>query len=373
MFPAAVLILFFVLLYSTVMILLAGGLKRLVPLSVPYPEKPIPVTVIVPFRNEAGHLSRLVDDLSAQRYPAELLEVLLIDDHSDDGSGEMLRTLLEGRTGFRCLELGKGKSGKKDAIADAIHRARASWIIQTDADCRLGPLFVASHIAFLEQHPSELVAGPVTIMKGKGGFLEGFERLDLLSLVGAGAGSFHYRRPVMCSGANLGYSPELYMETRQYDPSGKVPSGDDMFLMIGARRLGKRLSFLPSTEAMVRTLPARGLGSLILQRIRWGAKTRYYGMADIQLMALVVAVTNLLVLTIPLWLVYFPSGWVFLVPALAVKTLADFLLLHAVTGLTRQRKALRLFLPAALFYYFYHLAILTGSLFSGAGWKGRRY
>lgn len=373
MCTAVVLILFFALIYSVLMVMLARGLKGLDTVTAPHPRSPIPVSLVIPFRNEAEHLANLVNDLSAQHYPEEKLEIIFVNDHSSDGSREKLLQLLEGRSSFRCLDLPEGKSGKKDALFSAIQQATASWIIQTDADCRLHPLFIASHVSFLERYPSDLVAGPVTTAQGKGGFVEIFERLDLLSLVAAGAGSFYYRRPMMCNGANLGYSRQLYNETRRFDPSGTVASGDDMFLMIGARRLEKRLSFMFSPEAMVKTCPVPGLRSLILQRIRWVSKTRHYRMADIQLLAVVVAVTNLSVISIPVWLILSPLWWIYLIPAVAVKTIADFILLHSVTGLTRQRNALGLFLPAATFYYFYQLAILAGSLFSGSGWKGRRY
>jgi hypothetical protein len=96
-------------------------------------------------------------------------------------------------------------------------------------------------------------------------------------------------------------------------------------------------------------------------------------MTDIQLLAVLVAITSLLILTIPVWLVLQPSSWICLVPAWGIKTLADFLLLYLVTGLTRQRKALTGFLPATLFYYFYHLIILAVMLGSDKGWKDRRY
>ncbi len=372
MLSAAVPVLFFTLLYAAIIMRYSVGLKRLEAPSPARPAKPIPVTLLIPFRNESAHLEALVADLSAQAYPPEKLEVLFIDDHSDDGSGELLRDLLEEMPRFGCLELPEGASGKKQAIQHGIRHASASWIIQTDADCRLGPLFVSSHVAFLEQHPSDLVGGLVTTLEGRGTFLEMFERLDILGLAGTGAGSFYYRRPVMCSGANLGYSRELYLETRRFDPSDSLASGDDMFLMIGARKLKKRLSFNIAREAMVKTVPAPGVRSLVLQRVRWGSKTGRYGMTDIQLLALVVAVTNLLVLSIPLWLVLFPSGWTLLLAALLIKTLADVFMLHAVTGLAGQRKALRFFLPAALFYYFYQLAVLAGVLFAGRGWKGRK-
>ena len=373
MFAAVTLVCFFAFVYSVIMLLLAGGLNRLDHHIPVHQTRPVPVTMIIPFRNEEDHLPHLVKDILSQLYPKEQLEVIFVNDHSGDRSREKIQSLVKGDSRFRCLDLPEGRSGKKDALFTAVQEAGGQWIIQTDADCRIGPRFVASHVAFLRQHPSDLVAGIVTTGESRGGFTEFFERLDLLSLVAAGAGSFHYGRPVMCSGANLAYTRDLYLETRKFDPATNVASGDDMFLMIGARRLGKKISFISHREAMVKTIPADGLRYVILQRVRWGSKTWHYGMTDIQLLAVLVAATNLLIISIPVWLILQPSSWICLVPAWGIKTLADFFLLYTVTGLTRQRKALRLFLPAALFYYFYHLIILTGMLVSEKGWKGRRY
>ena len=67
------------------------------------------------------------------------------------------------------------------------------------------------------------MAGLVTTRKDQGWLFEAFERLDLLGLVGFGAGSFHFRRAIMCNGANLAYSKDLYLESRQFDPVGKDP------------------------------------------------------------------------------------------------------------------------------------------------------
>jgi len=217
-----------------------------------------------------------------------------------------------------------------------------------------------------------MVAGLVTIHNESGSFLESFERLDLLSLVGVGAGSYHFGRPMMCNGANLAYSKDLFLTTRQFDPAKVLSSGDDMFLMIGARKLGKKLSYNITRESMVETCPVRSPRELISQHIRWGSKALHYKMTDIQLLALVVVLTNLLILLIPVIILMVPGGWPWFVSAFVVKTLTDFNLLYRITGYTGQRRSLRMFLPVSLLYYIFQLAIVAGSLFNSPGWKGRR-
>jgi len=329
------------------------------------------VTLVIPFRNEADHLPALVHDLSVQSYPHDRLEVILVNDHSEDGSETILREQIRDLERFLCIDLPRGREGKKEALAMGIQHASGNWIIQTDADCRMGRLFVATHLSCRLDTSADLVAGMVTTEEKKHGLLEVLERLDLLGLAGAGAGSFQLGIPLMCSGANLAYSRNLYEEVQASLPGTGLASGDDMFLMIAARRLEKKLVYLTSSEALVKTHPAASLRSLLYQRNRWGAKTPFYRKTDIQAVALLTAVTNLSILLMPLMLLLIPLSWQWLLPAFVLKSLADFTLLYIVAGQTGQKRDLLLFLPVVLLYYPYQGAVLVGMLFLKREWKGR--
>lgn len=333
------------------------------------PLNPGSVSVIVPLRNEEDHLPGLLDDLTEQSYPAELYEVIFVDDHSVDCSASILEKRASACERFRYLRLAAGSSGKKRALFHGIEHAKHDWIIQVDADCRLDPGFISSHMAFLEKHPSDLVAGIVTTGRGFGSFLESFERLDILALAGSGAGSFSLGRPMMCSGANLAYSRKLYEETRSFDPHTTLASGDDMFMMIGARKLDRTLSFITYPESIVRTKPQERLSKLILQRIRWGSKTPRYFQLDIMLLALLVSLCNISMLLMPLWIILFLSWWPWLAGAWLIKTLADFMMLYRMTGITASRSDLKRFLPVSLLYYPYFITTLLGSLRGKVVWK----
>lgn len=337
--------------------------------SEPDPKKEL--TVVIPFRNEAARLPELIEDLQAQSYPGELVSVILVNDHSTDGSEKLARSLVEDSPGYSCLDLPHGKQGKKEAIALALSNVTTPWLIQTDADCRLGPRFISSHMHFLEKKPSDLVAGLVTISGSRGGFLEAFEQLDLLALNGSGAGSFALGRPLMCSGANLLYKTDLYRETRIFDPAEKIPSGDDMFLLIGGRKLKRRLAFNPDKDCLVQTAPAEGAAAFLGQRIRWGAKSAYYQMADIQFVTVLVAAANLLMLLIPLWMLKQPEYCRWLLPAMGLKLLADFMILAATSSKTGQTRTLWWYIPVSVLYPFYMTAVILGSLFGRTTWKGR--
>ncbi len=327
------------------------------------------VSIVIPLRNEEDHLPALLNDLAGQSYPAELQEVIFIDDHSTDASASILLKQTGEYPRFRYFSLPPGQTGKKRALSHGIKHAEHDWIIQVDADCRLGPGFVLAHMAFLEKHPSDLVAGIVSTGKGKGSFLESFERLDILALAGCGAGSFSLGRPMMCSGANLAYSRKLYRETRPFDPESTIASGDDMFMMIGARKLRKTLSFITDRESIVRTDPQKDLRSLITQRIRWGAKAPRYQMPDIQLLALLVSLCNISILLMPLWFILFSPWWPWLAGAWLIKMMADFMLLYRMTGITGSRSDLKRFIPVSLLYYPYFMVTALGALMGRPVWK----
>ena len=126
------------------------------PLSdLPDPEPGVHVSILIPFRNERKNLPYLLNDLLGQTYPADRMEVLCINDHSEDGSACLFDSLRRTSLKLSCLDLPEAKSGKKEALAYGMDQASGNWIIQLDADCRIGPGFVSSHMDFLKKNPSD--------------------------------------------------------------------------------------------------------------------------------------------------------------------------------------------------------------------------
>ena len=85
MILAVSIILLIILLYCSVILLLSIGMGRLSPGHALNPKNPVPVTVIIPFRNEEERLPALVGDLIRQSYPDDQFEVIFVNDHSQDG------------------------------------------------------------------------------------------------------------------------------------------------------------------------------------------------------------------------------------------------------------------------------------------------
>jgi hopene-associated glycosyltransferase HpnB len=100
------------------------------------------VVAVVPARNEAQTIARCVESLVRQDYPGEF-ELIVVDDHSEDGTGALARSAVESAgearrvTILEAMDLPSGWTGKLWAEQQGISNAASShpeyyWF--TDAD-----------------------------------------------------------------------------------------------------------------------------------------------------------------------------------------------------------------------------------------------
>src|SRR5215472_14359469 len=105
------------------------------------PAKWPEVAAIVPARDEAEVIARSVGSLAAQDYPGPL-RIIVVDDSSSDGTGQILRALglprVEIETG---RPLAAGWTGKLWAVSQGVERAGSSpdYLWLTDADIEHAP------------------------------------------------------------------------------------------------------------------------------------------------------------------------------------------------------------------------------------------
>jgi cellulose synthase/poly-beta-1,6-N-acetylglucosamine synthase-like glycosyltransferase len=104
-------------------------------------EAPQPrVSLLVPARNEASNLERLLPSLMAQEYAN--LEVIVLDDHSNDGTLEVIRryAALDSRlVPLEGADLPRGWLGKPHACGQLSRAASGELLIFTDADTHWSP------------------------------------------------------------------------------------------------------------------------------------------------------------------------------------------------------------------------------------------
>ncbi|MGA7106477.1 MAG: glycosyltransferase family 2 protein [Terracidiphilus sp.] len=136
----------------------------------PEPAELIELTVIVPARNEEDCLGACLQSLVAQSEDVFRLgqdwELVVVDDHSTDGTAEIARSFA-GVTVLPAGKLEKGWTGKANGLWTAARKARGRWLLFTDADTihEPGDLRRAVHEAtrhkagMLSYSPRQIVSG----------------------------------------------------------------------------------------------------------------------------------------------------------------------------------------------------------------------
>jgi poly-beta-1,6-N-acetyl-D-glucosamine synthase len=305
------------------------------------------------------------------------LEVLLIDDHSDDHSFKIAEEfIIKNRIkNFRLLSLSEADSfSKKSALKKGIENSRGKLIVTTDADCTFQKNWLTSLVRFYEQRKSRMISAPVVSGDSKGFFAK-LQTLDFLSLVASGAGAMSANTPIMANGANLCFERSLYDELNGYNAHNHYASGDDVFFLLEAKKLCKHtneICFLKNPESIVITKGPRNLKEFMSQRIRWASKSTAYKDSLAVFTAMIVF---LFTLSIPVLLICgFIDSWFAAISAIlfAGKLVVDLPLMFSAARFIGKPKLIWYYLPMQLIYPFYIISVAVLSLFIKFEWKGRK-
>jgi len=342
------------------------------------PETPhTKVSVVVPFRNEKENMPALLQSLSEQNFPVELIEVLLVDDHSSDHSSEIAEAFISknGIKNFKllCLSDADGFS-KKAALKKGIEHSCGTLIITTDADCISKNNWLRSIVNYYERKKCRLISAPV-VSDCSNGFFSKLQALEFLSLVASGAGAMSAGKPIMANGANLCFERTLYNELNGYNTHESYASGDDVFFLFEAKNHCKNkneLCFLKDPESIVTTNGPRNLKEFMQQRIRWASKSKGYKDALAVFTALIIFLFNL---SIPVLLLCgILNTWYIVLAAIlfVVKLMVDFPLLLSAARFAGRPELIWVYFPMQLIYPFYIITTAVLSFVMKFEWKGRK-
>jgi len=328
-------------------------------------------SVIIPFRDEEKFILSLIEDLDKQDLEKDLFEVVLVDDHSADGSYELALDIIQSLPNFKLIR--NPGEGKKEAILYGIENSIGELIITTDADCRRDYTWLSVMHEFYLQESPRMIIGPV-LPETADGFFQKLQALEFLSLIGSTAGAAGIKRPLMCNGANLAYERKVMQGLN--DPLAlSQTSGDDIFLLLALKKISReKIYFIKSTNAAVYTSMSETLGDFWHQRIRWVSKSKTCRDKDVFFTAFLVWLMNLVFLALIPASIISPNYLYIFVFLILLKWIPDFILLKSLTKYYGRRDLMRWFFPLSVVYPVY--VVLTGFLgLLGISyqWKGRKF
>jgi len=119
--------------------------------------EPTRVSVVIPTFGKAGLLSDTLAALGRQTYPPELMEVVVVDDRSPDGTAQMLSSLTT-RFALKPLRHDTNR-GRGAARNTGVRGATGELVVFLDDDMRADPRLVEEHVRFHGSHPGAVAIG----------------------------------------------------------------------------------------------------------------------------------------------------------------------------------------------------------------------
>jgi len=117
------------------------------------------ISVLIPARNEEARLRPCLSTLSDSDYP--ILEILVLDDHSTDGTAQLVEQRIKGDSRIHLLSgkpLPEGWVGKPWACHQLSQEAKGDYLLFVDADTRFSDITIADAVNLAHQEKTDLIS-----------------------------------------------------------------------------------------------------------------------------------------------------------------------------------------------------------------------
>jgi len=230
------------------------------------------VSVVVPVYNAERELVRLMNSLRAQSYPADRIEVLLVDNNSTDSSAEVIKSFPDAK-GLTFTDWQSSYASRNVGI----EAAQGEVLAFIDADCWAHPDWIRIGVERMLAENLDRVGGRVQFALSQYPNIyeifdsaRNFRMEEFVNRGWTGAGNQFVRR-------------EVFADAGLWDP--KLISGGDYEFGLRATKTGKSLGFEP--DALIYHFARTTCMSLVKKWIRteYGVAQAYksYGIGELHL------------------------------------------------------------------------------------------
>jgi succinoglycan biosynthesis protein ExoA len=151
------------------------------------------LSVLIPCRNEVRYLGRCLASVMASDYPAERLEVLVVDGASTDGTREVIAAWAASYQQIRMVK--NSQATTPAALNRGLEAARGEVIARVDAHAALGRTYLSRAVDYLEITGAESVGGRMRTRAQRDGPWAGPVIAALTHPFGVGGSQFRTIRP----------------------------------------------------------------------------------------------------------------------------------------------------------------------------------
>ena len=255
--------------YFVLMTVLIAGMLRLRKSRPADATRLGPVTVLVTARNERRDLPRCIASLLALDYPRELLQIVLVDDLSDDGSDVQIDEAAVANPHIVALHVRdlpeNGLEAKGRGIAHGMDHATGDWVLITDADAAVHPQWIRHMLGRVDERTGVIGGALVVEAVGIVGIIErvcwAFVQAFNLGMAGWGL-------PFVVLGPNMAVRRSAYERVGGLR-AAKFRVAEDLAIFGLVVEQGYAVQNYFDVETLVTLRPVPSARHLLSQQRRW--------------------------------------------------------------------------------------------------------
>ena len=334
------------------------------PVTTDYPT----VSILIPVRNEASNISSCLRSVSDQNYPSDLIQIVVINDHSTDGTIDEIQEFSH----VDVIHLSEEEAGKKKAIQKGVDHATGEILITIDGDCQVRQDWLMTMVNSMGFYEADLVSGPVWMVPESSTFIQKYQEMEQASLNVLTCAGLATGLVISANGANMAYRKSTHSNLTPYQDNQHIPSGDDVFLIQKLYKSGGKVGYVRHQGAIVYTNPAHSWGQFVHQRLRWAGKSSEYSHGLTQAYLILFGAVNILFVLMLVAGIWMPGTFSLVLIGFLIKFVVDYLIIHEGMRWGHKSVCWQDVLKASLFQVFYvnyvAMLMLTGNK---GRWKGR--
>lgn len=204
----------------------------------------VSVSIVIPCRNEAKYIARCLDSIIDNGYPHALLEILVMDGLSDDGTREILSDYVKRYKFIRMID--NPRRAVPAALNIGIRASVGEVILRLDGHTLLGKGYIILCVSSLRKYNVANVGGIIKTMPGRETLIAKAIAYALSHPFGVGRSHFRLERSKICFVDTVPfgcYRRELFETIGYFDET--LHRTEDFDFNQRIRRSGKKIILIP--------------------------------------------------------------------------------------------------------------------------------
>ncbi|MBC8184871.1 glycosyltransferase, partial [candidate division KSB1 bacterium] len=278
LFLLSVIIIWFMIVYQLILTFAGYRYRRKVYLDQQEiendPPELEPISILIPARNEALVINKTIQQMLGLDYPAEKIEIVVVDDGSTDDTANIVKKFAEQDSRIKLIDMPKGEigTGKAHVLNVGLKHCNHNLIAIYDADNNPAPESLKTMVPHLLKDESlGAVIGKFRTINRHKNWLTRFINIETLAFQWIlQAGRYHLSKAAILPGTNYVIRKSVLEECGGWDEKAIT---EDSELSVRIYEAGYKIKFLPISVTWEQE-PEK-LSVWIRQRTRWVRGNNY--------------------------------------------------------------------------------------------------